>query len=284
MSCDTSGLTFDISGSAALFSQLAGVLAAFAFGAIALVLPGEHRGADRRSDTPDSRRERADVHLLLALVATFVSLIIATMQFAALAGERGCALYQGRAAAEEFLGGVAFAFAVVMLMYAIVQLVALSRIAAIGVHARLIVVVLGPALATLFMLSGAEDVASAPWRQIEAGQLLVAQNTAFHRQISTVALLLPAGQLAVSLLAWSFRRRLGRWLPSSFWPLAPVLFPYLSLGLATAAIVRSMTLIASVPTTSLPPWEVLSWLAVCSLVLLCQVIVLAVGPPRRGRR
>lgn len=280
MSCDTTGMTFDISGSAALFSQLAGVLAAFAFGAIALVLPGEHR----RGGARDSTREQADTHLLLALVVTFVSLIIATMQYAVLAGERGCALYQGRAAAEEFLGAVAFAFAVVMLMYSIVQLVAQSRMAAASVHVRLIVVVLGPALATLFMLAGAEDVASAPWRQITAGQLFVAQDTTFHRQISAIALLLPPGQLAVSVLIWCFRRRLGRWLPKSFWSLAPLLFPYLSLGLATAAIVRSMTLIENPPTAGLPQWEVLTWLAVCSLALLCQVMTLALEPPPRRRR
>lgn len=128
MPCDTSGISFDITGSASVYSQMAGVLAGFAFAAITLVLSSDQRLA--RTDIP-SREKTSDATVLAFLVA-FVCLIVATIIYAVLAGERGCSLLMGRAASEEFLGGVAFAFSVLLLLYALVQLMANSHLATVG--------------------------------------------------------------------------------------------------------------------------------------------------------
>lgn len=277
MSCDTSTLTFDISSSAGLYSTMAGVLAAFAFGAITLVLPGEYRRHPRPDTSEATADEQSDVHVLLALVAAFMSLIIATLEYAVINGERGCALIQGRAASEEFLGGVAFAFAVLLLLYAVVHMVTHSGIAGIGQHVRFIVAVLGPPLAVLFLITGAEDAASSPWVSPGAGQPYGPQLTAFYHETTLLALPLPAGLLVACTAMWWLGRKIrhdkspagGGRVPALL-----VIFPYMSLFLAIAAVARSTTLAETNPSDRIHQWEVWTGLAVSTVVLTAQAALL----------
>src|SRR5262245_41645786 len=265
MTCDTSNLTFDISGTAALYSQLSGVLAAFAFGAIALVLPGSHRRG-QPDDSPDSGvDDRRDEHVLLALVAAFLSLIVATVEYAVLAGERGCALLAGRAASEEFLGGMALAFAVLLLLTATVQLVVYSGIQRIGHHARLLVCTIGPPLSILFLSVAAQDVAMTPWIR-QSDSTFRPQDTEFVHATTAVALTLPTVMFVICVLGWFVNRYHPDW-PLITWVGALRLswFPYISMLLVVVAVVRSTTLAVTDPYSHVEQWEVWTWLVVCSV-------------------
>lgn len=273
MTCDTADITFDISSSAGLYSQLAGVLAAFAFGAITLVLPGQHRGGNEPHD------DRSDLHVLVALVSAFISLVIASIEYAGLAGEKGCALLQGRAASKEFLSVVAFAFAILLLLYAVAQLVTHSRVAGINYHIRLIVTVLGAPLALLFILIGAEDVASTPWRPAAGNQPPTPHDSAFYHWMTNIFLPWPAAMGLLCVVVWILGRRRRRMSPDDHDIDRPsrarLLFPYVSLGLSVMASVRSTILADTDPASRIQPWEVWIWLALCAAVLLCQAILLA---------
>ncbi|MGW3959119.1 hypothetical protein ACWED2_04805 [Amycolatopsis sp. NPDC005003] len=278
--CGQAVLSFDVTGSASLYSQMAGVLAAFAFAAVTLVLPGMHRRASVVSKREEAADVRSDSLVLLALISAFVSLLIATLQYSVLAGERGCALIKGRAASEEFLGGVAFAFAVLLLLYAIVQLVGNSGIAGLSFHARLIVTVLGAPLAILFLTTGAFDVAATPWAASSVTGELGPNLTPFRNFLANVSLPLSAGLFALCLIAWlvgfRFRGREPRLsLGRSKSHLLKTLFPYLSLVLSVAAVTRSVGLDIVRPDDRIHDWEVAAWLSICCAVLLLQAVLLA---------
>jgi hypothetical protein len=277
--CDTSNLTFDISGSASLYSQMAGVLAAFAFGAIALVLPGDHKGRRSSADGPNDN-DSSDLTVLLALVGAFMSLILATVEYAVLAGERGCSLLQGRAASEEFLGGVSFALAVMLLLFAVSLLVTNSRVPGAGYHARLIIAMVGPAISLLFLITGAEDVASTPWLVPIAGHGYLPQtSTRFYYQANRVALLLPALMFLFCGAMWILRRKFNKDLKGKrlfrFNVAASTSFPYVSLGLSVAAAVRAAAFSEADPSSHIYEWEVWTWLAVCTVVFAIQAVILA---------
>jgi hypothetical protein len=253
-----------------LYSQMAGVLAAFAFGAITLVLPVE---AKRRGS-------RSEPLVLLALTAAFVGLLIATLQYAVLAGERGCGLLLGRAASEEFLGGVAFAFSVLLLMYAIVQLIAGFRVPGLSFHARLIIVTLGAPLAMLFLSTGAVDVAATPWEPKDGIGVPLPRTTALQSALASSSIFVTLGLAAACLLAWlagrKFRKsamhgvRSGRPLRRS-----RTAFPYVSLLLAVCAVARSVSLDVLRPRDRITDFEVVLWLAVCLVVLFWQAVLLS---------
>src|SRR5215471_19940481 len=125
MNCDASGLTFVFGPSAGLYSTMASVLAGFAFLAITLVIGGTHRRSGSRppTDAEYARHHRADISLLITLTIAFMSLLLTSIQYAEIAGETGCAITQGRSASEEFLAGVSSIFSVLLLFYAIVQMI-----------------------------------------------------------------------------------------------------------------------------------------------------------------
>lgn len=278
--CGQAALSFDMTGSASLYSQMAGVLAAFAFAAVTLVLPGMHRRASVVSKREEAADVRSDSLVLLALISAFFSLLIATLQYSVLAGERGCALIKGRAASEELLGGVAFAFAVLLLLYAIVQLVGNSGIAGLSFHARLIVTVLGAPLAVLFLTTGAWDVAATPWAASSLTGELGPNLTSFRDLLSNLSLPLSAGLFVLCLIAWvvgfRFRRKEYRQgLKRSKSHLLKALFPYVSLVLSVAAATRSVGLDIVRPDDRIHDWEVAAWLSTCCAVLLLQAVLLA---------
>ncbi len=278
MACDTSTLTFDISGTASLYSQMTGVLAGFAFAAITLVLAGAHRREQVENDVSETS---TDVHVLLALIAASMGLLVATLQYAVLSGERGCGLLQGRAASEEFLGGITFAFAVFLLLYAIVQMVAHSGLPRIGDHVRVIVTIFGPPLAMLFLAVAAQDVAFTPWLSTSASTVRP-QHTQFSDAIQWLAVPLPITTLAlcsaIGFAGWRWRQRIrtNRSRKSKLpHDLARLAFPYMSLTLVIGPSVRSALLSDLDASAHISHWEVAIWLSVCFVWLLVQTALLS---------
>jgi protein-S-isoprenylcysteine O-methyltransferase Ste14 len=101
--------TFKITVTAGLYSQLAGLLAGFAFTALMLL-------ATTRAST--GKRNRAFSDATRILVAAFLSLLLNSVSYAVLAGDPGT---DGRTASEEPILGVGFAIAGALVIYAIVS-------------------------------------------------------------------------------------------------------------------------------------------------------------------
>ena len=90
--------TFSITTTAGLYSQLAGVLAGFAFTSLMLLTTASGRIQSSRAFTDATR----------ILVASFLALILTSVNYAVLAGDPGT---DGRTASEEPILGVGFAVA-----------------------------------------------------------------------------------------------------------------------------------------------------------------------------
>jgi hypothetical protein len=146
-------LQFDFSQAAGNYSQLAGVLAGFAFLAIMLVVSRQHR---RGSESDAVREYEQDNRFVTALACACLGLATAAALFSLLSGEEGCALISGRALSKEVLAGVAFFFSVYTLLFGAVQLVSAS---ALGTHFRFIVAVLAPPLVVSFIVASLNDLA-----------------------------------------------------------------------------------------------------------------------------
>ncbi len=98
---------FDIAATASEYSKLAGLLAGFAFTALILVVT---RHLADREITPIA-------HVAESLLAAFAALILTSVNYALLAGEREAG---PRAAAGEVFAGLGFVMAGVLLLYAVV--------------------------------------------------------------------------------------------------------------------------------------------------------------------
>ncbi len=225
--------------------------------------------------------------VLVALLTAFISLIVATIIYAVLSGERGCALVEGRAASEEFLGGISFAFAVLLLLFSIVQLVDSSGFVGISDHVRFIVACLGPSLTILFLITGAEDVASAPWVASATGQFSSPRtNTAYFHAVSGSELPISAAVLVVTVIVWCFRHSLRKRVDDAFGPRlivrALTWTPYLFVGLAITAAVRSTIFSEYDPTSHVREWEVWLWLGVCAIAFVGQSAMLSLPPNATG--
>jgi len=100
--------TFKITATAALYSELAGVLAGFAFTALMLLATTQARqGEDGGGEFSDAMR---------ILVAAFLSLLLVSVNYAVLAGDPGT---DGRTASEEPIVGIGFATAGILVIYAV---------------------------------------------------------------------------------------------------------------------------------------------------------------------
>jgi hypothetical protein len=146
-------LQFDFSQAAGNYSQLAGVLAGFAFLAIMLVLNRQHR---RGSENDAAREYEQDNRFITALASACVGLITAATLFSLLSGEQGCSLISGRALSKEVLAGVAFHFSVYTLLFGAVQLISAATL---GVHFRFIVAVLAPPVVVAFIVASLNELA-----------------------------------------------------------------------------------------------------------------------------
>jgi hypothetical protein len=153
-SCDL-WLQFDYSKTAGFYSQLASVLAGFAFLAISLLLSRQHR-RDVRTDPAQERQQ--DKQIVTALGSALLGLIAAAALYSLAAGEQGCALISARALSNSVLAGVAFVFSIYTALFAMVQLVSA---AALGAHLRFMVAVIAPPAVVAFVVANLDDLALA---------------------------------------------------------------------------------------------------------------------------
>jgi hypothetical protein len=148
-------LQFDYSKSAGYFSQLAGVLAGFAFLAITLLLNRQHR---RGTEADAAQEHRQDAQIVTALGCALLGLVAAAAMCALLAGEQGWWLTTDRGMSRYVLAAVAFVFSLYTALFAAVQLVS---VAALGAHLRFMVAVLTPPAVVAFLVTTLYDLASA---------------------------------------------------------------------------------------------------------------------------
>jgi hypothetical protein len=148
-------LQFDYSKSAGYFSQLAGVLAGFAFLAITLLLNRQHR---RGTEADAAQEHRQDAQIVTALGCALLGLVAASAMCALLAGQQGWWLTSGRGMSRYVLAAVAFVFSLYTALFAAVQLVS---VAALGAHLRFMVAVLTPPAVVAFLVTTVYDLALA---------------------------------------------------------------------------------------------------------------------------
>jgi hypothetical protein len=277
MNCDTSGLTFVFGPSAGLYSTMASVLAGFAFLAATLVIGGTHRRSGDRppTDAEHARHHRVDIGLLVTLTIAFMSLILTSVQYAEIAGETGCAITQGRSASEEFLAGVSFIFSVLLLFYAIVQMISDSGIPNVGHSIRRLVAVVVPAVAMLLLAAAADEVAFTPWiegRATTTGLAGFIENSRTNLSLAGLIFLL-------SFLIWR--------VPINFPGLGAKIqreidgrdlqkfYPYISLFGAILAVLRVNTFSELHPADRIGVVELVVWLVFCAVGLLAQSALLS---------
>jgi hypothetical protein len=142
------------------YGQMTGVLAGFAFTALVLLLTPTQ--SDQRVAT--GRRSEG---VSLAFFVAFITLVIATLVFSVLAGEPEDA--RPRAATAELIDGVIFGSAALILLHGLSLLMRNASIEASAVLiARIVTVVIVPALAMYFITQGASDTVAA--HNVVAGQ------------------------------------------------------------------------------------------------------------------
>jgi hypothetical protein len=275
--CDTSALTFAFGPSAGLYSTLASVLAGFAFLAITLVIGGTHRraGSEPATDAEHARHHRTDIGLLVTLTIAFVSFILASVQYGEIAGETGCAITQGRSASEEFLAGVTFIFSVLLLFYAIVQMISDSGIPNLGHSIRGLVAVIAPPVAMLLLAAAAEEVAYTPWingRANTSGLSGFIENARVNPGLSVLLLLLSILIWRVPVTFPRFGARIQGGIESRG---MQRFFPYISLLAAILAVLRENTFSELRPNDGLGDVELVLWLVLCSVGLLAQSALLS---------
>lgn len=151
LSCSAPGISLDYTATARLYSQVAGVLAGFAFIAILLVT----RNA-LRDQTKTTGRE------VTAFAAAFFGFILAAVEYAVMAGESGRPETSGRLAIEFVINGVAFAVSILALLYGVVLILqSESRLSHAANWAERVTGTLGPMIVVLLLQPGVRDIENA---------------------------------------------------------------------------------------------------------------------------
>lgn len=145
----TAVATFDHTATAALYSQLTGVLAGFAFTGFLIV------ATTLRLRHEPLRQDAIDRALVL-LLSAFLGLTMSSLGYALLAGEEAA---PGRAAVEHVIAGAGFGASSLVLLLAIVELLR-AMAPNIEASARNVAGRYVPVVVLLYIALGANDVAS----------------------------------------------------------------------------------------------------------------------------
>lgn len=272
---------FDVSKAANMYSQLAGVLAGFAFAAIMLLLSRQHR---RESPSPanEATEHQEDTLFATALACAFLGLVASSALYAVLSAEVGCGLVQGRAASSMVLAGVAFAFSIYTLFFAAVQLVSAVSL---GAHFRFIVSVVAPPIFILFVVASLPDLALAsaapPDVNISADrERFVPQwsdsGESFWNASKEASMWIPGAMLISCLAVWlvaRLRRRAHK--PHRLVSAGLTALPYASLCLVLYAVGRSLSGSHLRPTAYLGSTEAWILVGTCTAVVLVQSVFLS---------
>jgi hypothetical protein len=246
---------FNVAETAALWAQTAGVLAGFAFSALAFL--------SRPRD--DERRVGG---LALTMIAAFVSLVISSLMWSVLAGETAA---RGRAAAEELANGLPFTMAIIMIFHGVSLMLGASHVVdttALRVSQMLAAIVI-PTISMFYFVVGASDIESA---RIAAARLQNPDFCGSLEPVDTLGLVLVVALAVVLAVAWILRprhrlRRKARDLRNAA-PLSAIITSVLS---AFVSGLASMQRPEYVP----PLWAVIAFLVVGWLLLVvvgCLII------------
>jgi hypothetical protein len=167
------GPTVNIAATSGFYAQMTGLLAGFAFTAIVVLLTPTQNLERKIIENRSSRTlgdgkvlTRAEIRandngLMLALLAAFFALVIATLTYSLLAGET-LPQARGRAATEELVDGVPFGLAVMMLFHGVTVLMDNGNVSQVAVWlSRAVAVGVVPMLTLYYITAGATDTESA---------------------------------------------------------------------------------------------------------------------------
>lgn len=136
---------------AGFYAQMTGVLAGFAFTALVVLMTPTQVGERRH------RVVGKGDSVILSLFAAFVSLLIATLTYSVLAGEK-IPEEQAKASTLELIDGLPFGLAAIMLFHGVTLLIQGSTVERAAVWtARTMTVVIAPSIAYFYIASGAQD-------------------------------------------------------------------------------------------------------------------------------
>jgi hypothetical protein len=188
--------SFNIGATAASTSQLAGVLAGFAFFAVIYVLT---TNVDRRSA---GRHVEAvlDRALLTLFCATF-GLAIAAIQYSILAGNTGAGLVYGRGASEELFADITFGLAIYTLVAGMLSLVALEDFGRTLRFVRTLAAIAAPPALAFFVANAAGEVAVGIWAGRD-GLLLCGHNGLYSAVQTWGERVIPLVVLVASIGVW----------------------------------------------------------------------------------
>lgn len=257
---------FDVSIVARSYAQLNSLLAGFAFVVINLVID---RVYERHTDGhPLNAREVEHESLIgVALVCSFLGLVLTALRYSLLAGENGCALSGGRAASGEVLGAVAFGASIYILLYAIVQFIsgAVGRLASQCVF---LLAVFVPPITFFFVEHTLTHLAVSLGDPNKRQALQPLWDNA-NRLAMPVTLVL----LVLCAIPWCVGIKRRR----SEAPLGPIarhvltFLPYVTVALVGLVIMRSITALPATNTSAhITPAEAWLWLVLLAVVLLLQ--------------
>jgi hypothetical protein len=207
-------LSFDVAATAGLYSQLAGVLAGFAFGALVVVLTS--RSTAERSLMADGETART-------LTSCFIGLILVSLTYAVLAGETTNA---GRAAMVELVAAPGFIATGLLLILSIVTLLDATEKTAQSDRARQgathivrpVLAHVTPVILTASLFGGIDDYSDTRWGDHQ------------FRTVDTVIVI--AGVLVV-LVPIAAYAPWPRQVPTWMW--SPRQLSYTAVGIAAAA-------------------------------------------------
>ncbi|MGN6663352.1 MAG: hypothetical protein ACTHK6_03950 [Solirubrobacterales bacterium] len=198
--------SFDVATTASALSQLAGVLAGFAFFAVIFILTStataEHRPRSRRLAAADY-----DEALLTLFCATF-GLAITAIQYAIVAGERNVGLRYGRAASEELMADISLSLSIFLLVAGMLLLVVPRVFSNTQKVVRVLASVGGPPMTVFYIAETAREVAVGAW----AGKsgLTLCGSDSFYSAVQLWAhLIAPLLVLGIALSFWIVPRFLS---------------------------------------------------------------------------
>ena len=194
--------SFDVAATAGVLSQLAGVLAGFAFFAVIFILTTATSGARRIYGRELANYDEA---LLTLFCATF-GLAITAIQYAILAGERNPGLHYGRAASEELMADISLSLSIFLLVAGMLWLIMPVFSRTEGVM-RLLVSVAGPPMAVYFVAETGREVAVGTWAGV-SGLTLCGTNSFYTAVQLWAHLVAPLLVLGVALAFWVVPRHL----------------------------------------------------------------------------
>lgn len=287
---------FDFSVAAGLFSQLAGVLAGFAFVGITLKLNSQTGQSGNSTTAGIDSREIDSERFLTGLGCAFVGLIAAAALYATISASKGCANVTGTGASLEVLAGVAFGLSVYTLLFALVQLASKGPL---GVHLRGLVAVVVPPITMLLVASSLGDLAlSQADPPLPRGDL--ADDSRLPRDVIApqwnggewfydfsrwTTLWLTAAVFLICLILWLYGRRVrraeGRPVTSfgerteSLVSNCLTAVPYASVMMVVYAVGRSVTFSTLEPAAHMPAWEAITAVVGAALILCVNSVCLS---------